>query len=77
MLLFSFKIFTGLSVLWEASLVFNFLISFTTFSNGTFKNSNFSFVLTFLVASILEWFLYLKIAFKTGCEILSARVSAS
>ena len=32
--------------------------------------------LTFLVASILGWFLYLRIPFKTGCEILSTRVSA-
>ena len=76
MLLFSFNIFTGISVLWEDFLVFNFLISFTTSSNDTFKNTNCHFVLTFLVASILGWFLYLKIPFKTGCEILSMRVSA-
>ena len=43
MLLFSFNIFTGISVLWEDFLVFNFLISFTTSSNDTFKNSNCQF----------------------------------
>ena len=53
-------------------LVFNFLISAITSSVDTSKKLNISRVVIILIASILKCFLYLKIVFGTGCEILSA-----
>ena len=62
------KLFTGISVFWIAFLVFKFVIPVMAASNWTFPCCIVS------IAFIL-W-LHSNIGFRTGCEILSARVQS-
>lgn len=66
---FWLKIFTSMSVLWIAFLLFTFLIYVRTSSSDTFCKVKFSPVVMLLISSTLGCFQYLKITFRTGCKL--------
>ena len=69
---FSFIVLVGISVLFVALLMFRLFSSLRVSSFGTFLNEKWDLELqNFLIATILEWFQYLKIAFRSGSFIFS------
>lgn len=61
---FCFNIFAGISEAWAAFLRFNLLVSITTTSTETLQKLRICLSFLFLMAKMLECFLYLIIVFE-------------
>ena len=68
---FSLIVSMGISECWEAFFLFKLSMSFSMSSMLTSEKRNVSFSLLLYIASMLGWYLYLKIVLKIGYAMFS------